>query len=247
MIPEVHLPSQGQTLRKNNWGYAYRITEEGPKGNGPNLCLDVIEWLNVENNLRYKPTTKDTFCNVYAYDYCCFTEVYIPRVWWLPSSISQIESGKNLEPIYNKTVGELSANSLYRWLDKWSENFGWERIYSLDEAQEAANIGESVVICARRHDESASGHISIVAPESNLKKSIKKDNKVIIPVQSQAGARLIKLDNGTAWWNGKEFAEYGFWRSTKTIKKSEPLPSHPETANPIKAESGKHIPLHLRK
>ncbi|MEP6804820.1 MAG: hypothetical protein ABI892_09890, partial [Flavobacterium sp.] len=37
----------------------------------------IIDKLDVENNLRYQRTVEDTYCNVYSYDYCYFSKVYL--------------------------------------------------------------------------------------------------------------------------------------------------------------------------
>lgn len=205
--PAVHLPAQGATLRANTWGHAYRLTEVPPSTN----VLDVVRWLAVEQSPRYRPKRATTYCNVYAYDVACAVGGYLPRVWWVPSALAEIERARDVAPLYGRTVGELNANSLHRWFETWGTCFGWMRIESVDQAQREANDGALVAITARRREESASGHISIVAPESEGARAVRLGGRVTLPVQSMAGGRLLELGTGTAWWKGQEFAAFGFW------------------------------------
>ena len=41
----------------------------------------LIEKLDVTKSLRYQRTIEDTYCNVYSYDFCYFSKVYLPTVW----------------------------------------------------------------------------------------------------------------------------------------------------------------------
>ncbi len=90
--------------------------------------------------------------------------------------------------------------------------FNWQKITSLDDAQESANNGDVVVICGCRTNEALSGHISVVAPESEKCKAIRKNGKVTLVVTSMAGGRNIKLGNFHEWYLGGEFKEYGIWK-----------------------------------
>ena len=50
----------------------------------------LIAKLDVENSLRYQRTVEDTYCNVYSYDYCYFSKVYLPTVWWTDESLEKM-------------------------------------------------------------------------------------------------------------------------------------------------------------
>lgn len=218
--PPVHLAPRGITMRKNAWGQAYALNEPGqPARNGTDATarasslLDIVRWLRVEHRARYKPTGGTTYCNVYAYDYCTLAGAFLPRVWWRPNAISAIRSGRAVSPDLGKTVDELSANALYGWFDTWSRSYGWTRVPQLDDLQDAANRGALGVISGLHRDPSASGHISVVAPESATMTAAREDGRVVLPVQSQAGAReaLLEYGRGKAWWTGKQFKAFGFW------------------------------------
>jgi hypothetical protein len=204
-------------LRSNAYGHGFHLSERGPIGAGPTSLIETINWLDVEKMARYKPQKGLTYCNIYAYDYCCQAEVFLPRVWWMPDAIKKIRSNIEVPIIYAKTVYELNANSLCRWLIQFGDEFLWRRLSGLDDAQGSANNGEVVVACGRRTVESSSGHISIIAPETAAVPAVRVDGRVIRPVQSQAGGACIKLEASGTWWNGKEFAEYGFWANPKPL------------------------------
>lgn len=216
MLKQAHLPTSGSTLRTYAFGQAYRLTEEPPLSRDP---FEVVDWLDVEKHARYRPSQFTTYCNVYAHDYCTARDVYLPRVWWTPTAVALLGNGHKVDAVYGTTVFELSANGLYRWLESpASEFFGWRRIGTpkdfrpMSEVQALANDGEVVVICAKRIDENASGHISCVLPESSRCEAMADaDGRIIRPVQSQAGGKNVKLGTLTQWWLGKEMAAWGVW------------------------------------
>lgn len=219
-MKEVHLTNPN-SLRKNPNAHAFRLNEDGPQGSGPQSIIDTINWLDVEKQPRYKPQKGSTFCNVYATDLATQSHVFLPRVWWMPKAIQQMKQGINVKAEYGVTVYELNANSLYRWLVEWGETFLWRRLNTVEEAQQAANDGEVVVICGRRTVESSPGHISAVAPETPEVPAIRKDGKVVRPVQSQAGGACIRLEASGLWWQSKDFAEFGFWATPKPLNVGE--------------------------
>jgi hypothetical protein len=76
----------------------------------------IVSDLDVTRSLRYSPTTQ-TFCNIYAYDFCFLAGVYLPRVWWNSKALLAAVAGAPPEVIYDKTVHEMTANALHRWLE----------------------------------------------------------------------------------------------------------------------------------
>lgn len=212
-VPEAHLPASGKTLRANDWGQAFRLTEAPPNFDGSvKSVLDIVSWLGVEKNGRWRPKSGATYCNVYAHDLCGAIGAYVPRVWWTKAALKKLECGEDVRPTYAVTVCELSANDLYRWFVDWGPSFGWRRVKTLDEAQALANAGHAAVICARNRVESASGHISVIVGESD-RLAAKRDfsGAVVLPVQSQAGGKCYELSHISAWWTSSTFAEFGFW------------------------------------
>ncbi len=174
----------------------------------------IINKLNVASSIRYQKTEKNTFCNIYAYDFCYFCKTYLPRIWWNENSLKKILSGEALDIIYEKTVSELNANALHDWLLNWGDDFGWERIFSVNDFQNKVNTNGGVgIICAKRKDTKKSGHIVAVVPENNINKAFRQNGEVIYPLQSQAGSlnynyfSEIKKD----WWNGNQFKSYVFF------------------------------------
>lgn len=239
--PPAHLPLVSAS-RQNSAARAYRLNENGaPEHDGsPESTLRIIEWLGVERHARWLPGGGVTCCNILAHDLTGILGAFIPRVWWLPNALARIAAGEEVAPVYAVTVGELSANALYAWLEKWSHHYGWQRTDSLDEAQDAANDGRAVVICAPNRNPVASGHISCVAPESSRCRAIRDAlGRVVVPVQSQAGGRNVELGTKPhpgAWWLSPTFQVYGFWVHTPAVSQRDtwpaPAPSDPPDTVP---------------
>ena len=172
----------------------------------------IVAALDVEHSARYKPTTKSTFCNIYAYDYCFTAGVYLPRVWWMDKALIEISRGEQIPVVYGKTVRELNANSLFNWLTEWGDEFGWRSCATAHDLQIEVNLGRVGLICAQRADLSRSGHIVAVLPETSSRQAVRGNSTVTAPLQSQAGARN-KQYFCNQWWidRGSEFRAHGFW------------------------------------
>jgi hypothetical protein len=218
-ITEVHLQENRTTAARSSvTGRAFPLGEPGRprRGNGgPDQrraeLVAIVNYLDVENSARYRPGGS-TFCNIYAYDYCYLSGVYLPRVWWTDMAIAELSQGRSIPVRYGENVAELSANSLYDWLREFGNAFGWSRMAGLDALQEAANNGGVGVICAQRTDLNRSGHICLVVPEVPPHTAARRDGSVSLPLQSQAGTRNFSFSCGTtAWWTGSQFRAFGFW------------------------------------
>ncbi len=213
-LPRCDLKTSAPVLRANDWGQAFRITEQGPAYDGtPESIHAIIKWLGVEKGRRWAPKPGTTYCNVYATDLAHACGVYLPRVWWNQSSEVALASGATVNPSYGTTAMELSANSLFKWLaGPHSTTFGWRRTASIAEAQDAANNGRVVVICSRKRSESSPGHIAVIAPETPSVLAPRDGScAVTLPVTSQAGARNEELGVSSAWWHAADMADWGAW------------------------------------
>lgn len=220
-ISKVHLQRDGAVTRKNT-AWAYPLNEDGQPtrkltasvSDKTKSLTDIIKWLDVEktSHLRYQPNTIDTYCNIYAYDYCFLAGVFLPRVWWMPQALVDLAAGKKVKPIYGETVHEMNANSLFRWLKNFGPTFGWTRTASIDEMQTAANNGQIVIICAENRTPNRSGHIVMVVPETSSDKAVRTDGVVVKPLQSQAGRNNHKYQTDL-WWVrlALTYREHGFW------------------------------------
>jgi hypothetical protein len=220
-IPPVHLKENKPGVTRNSMDLgAFPLGEPGrPQRSGSTPVQKVaelqaiIDWLDVEESLRYHPHDDHTYCNIYAYDYCYLGEVYLPRVWWSSDAIAKWSAGSQVTPLYGRTLLELSANRLFDWLGHYGESFGWQRLFDLTTLQDAVNQGEVGVLCAKRKVPNAPGHISVAVPETSIQKAQRSNGKVIIPLQSQAGSNNHKYYT-QRWWNSSKFADFGFWRHT---------------------------------
>lgn len=223
-IVEVFMPRSAGTITKrtapagalslNEPGQPSRNSTDDPAGLKKSL-QSIIDWLNVEKptHKRYQPTSTSTFCNIYAHDYCFLAGVYLPRVWWTQSAIAKLATGETVQPLLGNTIEEIRANNLFRWLRDFGDRFGWRQTGDLTKLQNAANIGGIGVIIARRKEDGRSGHVVIVAPETDLATAKRDVNGMVTaPLQSQAGARNFNRGRGSAdWWLGTQFAEHAFW------------------------------------
>jgi hypothetical protein len=170
----------------------------------------IIEWLGVEQSRRYRPGGGLTYCNIYAYDVAYAAGVYLPRVWWTAKALVALEAGQMVAAQYDVTIREMNANAIHDWLQDYGPRFGWKRVFSLTDLQECANRGGIATICARRKDVSRSGHIVIIAPETNAVKA-RRDAKgrVTMPVQSQAGSvNFARGTPRTPWWADAKFSSF---------------------------------------
>jgi hypothetical protein len=209
-IPEVHLKATGR--RDSTAGRANPLGERFQPSRAAGLDA-IIRYLNVELSARYARTAETTFCNVYAYDYCTLAGVYLPRVWWTEKALDRFTSGGDAPVKYGETVAEVNANGLYDWLHEFGPQFGWRSVESADELQQAANADKIAVICARRQERSKPGHIAVVVPESQPPFVAQREGaQVLLPLQSQAGAKNFCFSCGKSeWWTGAQFDAYGFW------------------------------------
>ncbi|MBS0642917.1 MAG: hypothetical protein U1E70_26700 [Acetobacteraceae bacterium] len=222
-IPAVFMPRKGNALTPRSApAGAHSLNEPSqPTRSGGTPAelvvsiVKIIDWLGVDRpeHQRYQPRNGLTFCNIYAHDFCFLAGVYLPRVWWSSRALLDIAAGKQVAPLLGDTINEVRANDLFRWLRDFGPSFGWRRGVSLDELQQAADLGAIAIIVARRKEDGRSGHIVIVIPEMNDDQARRNSSgAVIAPLQSQAGA--INFARGTGqldWFKNVQFAESAFW------------------------------------
>jgi hypothetical protein len=220
LVTPVHLQENRPNVTRNSTNSrAYPLGEanrpsrnRSSESNATASIHQIISWLNVEQSTRYAPTTTNTYCNIYAHDYCYLNGVYLPRVWWTGRSLIDLSNRSQVPVQYGQTVSELNANSLLRWFFEWGDGFGWRRVFDLNELQAEANRGKICIISARNVNENRSGHICAVVPENNSQKASRNaDGSVRIPLQSQAGRVNKKYYNNSLWWLGPTFVDFGYF------------------------------------
>jgi len=222
-VTAVYMPrAPGSVTRRTDPASAQSLNEAGqPQRAGDTAearrasLAALIDWLDVQEptHVRYQPRDGKTFCNIYAHDYCHLAQCYLPRVWWTAPAIVALSQGQAVEPQYEKTITEVRANDLFRWLRDWGLRFGWRQSTSLDELQLEANQGAIGLIVARRTDEGRPGHITMVVPETETQRARRNAaGQVVAALQSQAGS--TNFNYGTAkldWYKAAQFAEFSFW------------------------------------
>lgn len=183
-----------------------------------------VAYLNVRRSVRYRAAGGQTFCNIYATDYAHMMGVYLPRVWWLPEALEKIQAGVTVHPVYAKTVGELNANALHDWLERWGLTFGWVK-GDFTTVQHAVNMGAVGMLAAARKDPTRSGHIAIVVPESVTHGKAAWVPPVggnpavcIAPLQCQAGAINKQYWTGAGWWSAEAlYRAVGCWYNVPVL------------------------------
>lgn len=223
-IPQAHMRENRKDItRVRDGGRAYPLGEKGRprrKGSKPETkashVIDIATYLDsaAPAHKRYQPKGSQTFCNIYAYDFCCLCGVYLPRVWWRPAALEKIREGKKVDVKYGATVRELRANDLHDWLEDYGKGFGWRPVTDLDELQAAANVGEVGIIVAKRRDNGRPGHITVVVPEHGRFAAARNSSDLVLrTVESQAGSKNYRfVTKRTAWWQHDRFESFAFWR-----------------------------------
>jgi hypothetical protein len=212
----VHLePPQAMRAKRGTW--AYPLSEPNmPKRNiqadleeRKQELLRIVDWLDVPNSDRYQPG-QNTYCNIYAYDYCCLADAYLPRVWWTNNAIINLLNGNEVAVKYGDSVTEMNANGLYNWFGDYGNHFGWKRLSNAKELQTEVNQGKVGIISGENKWPNKPGHIAAVIPEHGTFTAQTVGN-TFIPLQSQAGRVNLKKFSNQSWWTKPEFRAFGFW------------------------------------
>ena len=201
MIPQIHLFSSAPSTRSMISRRAYPLNEANmPIGDGTVSAIRrIIDFLDVTKSVRYIRTATTTFCNIYAYDYAYLSGAYLPRVWWTPDTLQSLDFDN---PVYGKSLVEMSANSLYEWFRNYGASFGWKEV-NVTDGQIAANNGKCVIMVAANRNRNKSGHIGAIVPETDSEKCVGANGLIIYPVMSQAGS-VNKKYFCAKWWDGLE-------------------------------------------
>jgi hypothetical protein len=171
----------------------------------------LIDKLDVENSIRYQRTIEDTYCNVYTFDYCYFSNVYVPTIWWTEEALQKVLDGEEVEVIYGETVNHIYSSAIHDWFLQWGASFGWKRMFSVDEMQSQVNTNGGIgIICAKRREKGLSGHIVPVVPETDLHQAYRENGVVLYPLQSQAGKENYNYFSEVRkdWWNDELYSSY---------------------------------------
>jgi hypothetical protein len=174
----------------------------------------LIEKLDVTKSLRYQRTAEDTYCNVYAYDFCYFSKIYLPTVWWTDESLEKIQNGLKVIPVFDETVKPIYSSAIHDWFLQWGASFGWKRMTNLEEIQQKVNNDGGIgMICAKRKIRGLSGHIVPIVPETNVKKAYRENGILIYPLQSQAGKLNYTYFSKARkdWWNHERYSSHVFY------------------------------------
>lgn len=146
-----------------NWLHPYQWVDitapltGGSAQRSPELLVRIVNQFQVETNARYRPTAKETFCNIFAADVTRALACPVPH-WWNRS--------------------ELTANVMARWLSKEEGKAnGWSKASDAGEAIGFASRGFPVV-AVWENREGGPGHIAIVLPSEKAAVEIAQAGRV---------------------------------------------------------------------
>lgn len=222
-IAAVFMPAREQGATRRTGLASARSLDEAdmPTRTGTTAaarCRDIagiVAYLDVEAaaHRRYQPRDGLTFCNIYAHDLCHLAGVYLPRVWWTDAAADALVAGQPVTPALGRTIREMRANDLLRWLATFGPVFGWQRVDTLTALQDDANRGSVGLVIARKQHDGRPGHVAIVVAESGAHTARRNSaGEVTLPLQSQAGRTNFKGATGQhEWWREASFAEHAFW------------------------------------
>lgn len=215
-IPKVHLSEGKVSVDPNSESRAHAIGDPSrvirdlsTTSSRVSTIHKIIDYLDVENSNRYIKEGY-TFCNIYAYDFCYLSGVYLPRVWWTGTSIISMIQGNNVQVRYNDTVTEIRANEIFHWFRDFGPTFGWRRVFSTQELQAAADQGKIGVVVANTKNHSKAGHIAVVVPQTAEHTPVTREGRVVTPVMSQAGSKNKKYYS-YRWWTKNIYSFFGYW------------------------------------
>jgi hypothetical protein len=226
--PEVHLSPGANLIRRDSSdSRAYPLNEPGRPSETAKtdpvhrvrLLHNIIQWLDVAHNARYRrtpvegqPSVYTVFSNIYAYDYAYLAGVYLPRVWWTAPALEAIQRGSVPDVKYGTTVREMDQNAICDWLSRSGVLYGWRAARNLTVLQAAANEGKVALICAANVDSRWAGDIALIVPENADLKAVRQGTEVTRPLQSKAGIENVKYGTPEdAWWTSREYRSFGFW------------------------------------
>jgi hypothetical protein len=209
LIPKVYLPMNKNSIRAHAGLQGFPLSEKPDfEVKTRDDTYSLLDWLDVENSPRYQPTKKATHCDAYAGDYCQIRNIYLPSgIFWNKTVLWNAEQAEKMHEKYEwpkiilgysskgGTVEEYSANSVFDWLRKYGNYFGWEAIDKLSYLQKMANENYICIISGKNKIPGKSGHIVIVIPEYPEKgiRAKRQYGEVIFPVTRRYYLKYIFL------------------------------------------------------
>jgi len=116
----------------------------------------IIEKFDVEKETRYSPRDGKTYCNIFVWDVTIAMHAEIPH--WC-------DIGGNPSPPEAKNARRMNSNSVWEWLQKYGQKFGWKKV-TKEDAFRAANSGKPTI--AIWSNPAGNGHIVIVRPSDHI-------------------------------------------------------------------------------
>lgn len=202
MTPCIQTDNRGKrntaSRRSFNMGEQFDGVIQCPPN--PQQIRAVVDWMDVEQSLRWQPKGSATYCNVYASDLLMQLDVYLPRLWW--TQPESVDARTAVE--YAVNCREMGANSFPAWLESYGHAFGWTIVADAQSLKEACDRGHVGVISARNANRQRSGHVTVALPSSVA--DIAGDGVL----QSQAGTYNKNLFKDDKWYRSSRFDKVVF-------------------------------------
>lgn len=210
--PSLMKEAQVESCRSSAQGRHLHLGETGAlvfhvsaTADAPQQLINKIKWLDVHRSARYRPDD-NTYCNIYAFDYCYLNNVNLPILW------NVYEEKRDM------VEKQLTSADIFHWLQLFGSDFGWRNVRELTELQALANEGVCCLIVGLPKSPKCHGHISIVAPETSDVRAIRSGQVVLCPVQTSAGAKLVSLSNDYRWFEAGDYGPVEFWCASPPSK-----------------------------
>jgi len=130
----------------------------------------------VNANNVYQTSIQATYCNIFDWDVMGAMGVHFPH-WAKGDGDYNVPGRAAVKTPYQPAPGasgqsgmyELSANMLYVWIVNYGKDYGWTEVDPTI-AQNRANNGFPTVTVCRNKNDSSSGHVQVVRPETSTYK-----------------------------------------------------------------------------
>ena len=141
-------------LTKDQWRPVKAPLRGSPTARSGAVLLDVLAQFRVTEAARYRPTGRDTWCNIYVWDSTLALGCEVPH-WYDVNTGDPAPMGKG---------NEMSANVMCDWLA--DKRHGWLPLSRAD-AVARASFGFPVVLAWKNPGRGAS-HVAMLLPDGSI-------------------------------------------------------------------------------
>ena len=127
VLPTCDLPAGGHR-RRDGFGRAFPLDDTSmPERTAadPAKTLAILAYLAPDKpaHARYIPAGGETYCNIYAHDFCKRMRVFLPRVWWTAGAISRLLQGQTVPVAYGTDRDRIERQRFARLVSRIRARF----------------------------------------------------------------------------------------------------------------------------